>query len=174
MEHPRRLESAPVVPWKPQILYCETLCEDNYSNLQNALTSFYMVKKCIALFQFILWKRLVCSLSNLEHQKYPARFQAVILVFMWCLQDGTYELNHPFDLNMYLDIVLKVVLHSAGSRKIIFSCFHPDICTMLVYKCDHNIYTWFIWINSCCKVTSVYTSTPMFHLHYYYVAFCMS
>lgn len=54
---------------------------------------------------------------------------------MSCLQDGTYELNHPFDLNMYLDTILKVVLHSAGSRKIIFSCFHPDICTMLVIGC---------------------------------------
>jgi hypothetical protein len=72
---------------------------------------------------------------------YPPRFQAVILVFMSCLQDGTYELNHPFDLNMYLDIVLKVVLHSAGSRKVIFSCFHPDICTMLVIKCDHSFYS---------------------------------
>jgi len=49
---------------------------------------------------------------------------------VFCLQDGTYELNHPFDMNMYLDTVLKVVLHSAGSRKIVFSCFHPDICTM--------------------------------------------
>jgi len=99
-----------------------------------------MVKQGTSAIQLIVRKRLLCPLSDLEHQKHPARFQAVILLFMSCLQDGTYELNHPFDLNMYLDIVLKVVLHSAGSRKIIFSCFHPDICTMLVIKCDHNFY----------------------------------
>ncbi|PSN43442.1 hypothetical protein C0J52_02644 [Blattella germanica] len=50
------------------------------------------------------------------------------------LQDGTYELYHPFDLNLYLDVVLKVVLEHAGTRKIVFSCFHPDICTMLRLK----------------------------------------
>lgn len=45
-------------------------------------------------------------------------------------QDGTYELNHPFNVNMYLDTVLTAVLQHGGSRKIVFSCFHPDICTM--------------------------------------------
>ncbi|CAG2065045.1 unnamed protein product [Timema podura] len=50
------------------------------------------------------------------------------------LQDGTYEVYHPFDLNMYLDTVLKVVLRHAGTRKIVFSCFHPDVCTMIRLK----------------------------------------
>ncbi|CAG7836348.1 unnamed protein product, partial [Allacma fusca] len=50
------------------------------------------------------------------------------------LKDGSWELENPIELNMYLDMVLKVVLQHAGFRKIVFSCFHPDICTMIRYK----------------------------------------
>ncbi|XP_043204717.1 glycerophosphocholine phosphodiesterase GPCPD1-like [Amphibalanus amphitrite] len=50
------------------------------------------------------------------------------------LQDGSFELCHPFELNSYIDHILKVVLEHSGTRKIIFSCFHPDICTMLRLK----------------------------------------
>lgn len=49
-------------------------------------------------------------------------------------QDGSFELYHPFELNSYIDNILRVVLAHSGSRKIIFSCFHPDICTMLRLK----------------------------------------
>jgi glycerophosphocholine phosphodiesterase GPCPD1 len=35
---------------------------------------------------------------------------------------------------MYLDIVLKTVLQYGGKRRIVFSCFHPDICTMIRLK----------------------------------------
>ncbi|XP_069697586.1 glycerophosphocholine phosphodiesterase GPCPD1-like isoform X2 [Periplaneta americana] len=80
-----------------------------------------------------------------EHQPFPTLRQALDSLephvgfnveIKWTMQlkDGTYELNHPFDLNMYLDTVLKVVLDAAGSRKIVFSCFHPDICTMIRLK----------------------------------------
>lgn len=51
-----------------------------------------------------------------------------------CTQDGTFELNHPFDLNLYLDIILKVVLEYGGDRKIVFSSFNPDICAMIRLK----------------------------------------
>ncbi|KAK6618959.1 hypothetical protein RUM44_003340 [Polyplax serrata] len=50
------------------------------------------------------------------------------------LKDGTFELNNPFDLNAYVDSVLKVVLKHGGNRKIVFSSFHPDICTTVRYK----------------------------------------
>lgn len=50
------------------------------------------------------------------------------------MQDGTFELNHPFDLNLYLDIIIKVVLEHGGNRKIVFSCFNPDICMMIRLK----------------------------------------
>ncbi|XP_058804972.1 glycerophosphocholine phosphodiesterase GPCPD1-like isoform X1 [Phymastichus coffea] len=50
------------------------------------------------------------------------------------LKDGTFELNHPFDLNVYLDTILKVVLEHGGERKIVFSSFNPDICAMIRLK----------------------------------------
>lgn len=61
---------------------------------------------------------------------YPPK--ALVKTFKF-LQDGTFELNNPFELNLYLDTILKPVLQYGGSRKIVFSCFHPDICTMYVY-----------------------------------------
>ncbi|XP_067001505.2 glycerophosphocholine phosphodiesterase GPCPD1 [Anabrus simplex] len=80
-----------------------------------------------------------------EHQPFPTLKQALDgldphvgfnVEIKWTMQlkDGSFELYHPFDLNLYLDIVLKVVLQHAGNRKIIFSCFHPDICTMIRLK----------------------------------------
>nr|CAD7427125.1 unnamed protein product [Timema monikensis] len=80
-----------------------------------------------------------------EHQPFPTLQQAletldphtgfnIEIKWNMQLQDGTYEVYHPFDLNMYLDTVLKVVLRHAGTRKIVFSCFHPDVCTMIRLK----------------------------------------
>ncbi|KAI5641565.1 glycerophosphoryl diester phosphodiesterase family domain-containing protein [Phthorimaea operculella] len=50
------------------------------------------------------------------------------------LDDGTFELNNPFDMNVYVDKVLEVVLKYAEGRRIVFSCFNPDICTMVRNK----------------------------------------
>ena len=58
------------------------------------------------------------------------------------VQDGTYELYHPFELNLYIDTIMKPVLMYGGTRKIIFSCFHPDICTMQVF-CYHWSFIFF-------------------------------
>nr|CAD7452365.1 unnamed protein product [Timema tahoe] len=80
-----------------------------------------------------------------DHQPFPTLQQAletldphtgfnIEIKWNMQLQDGTYEVYHPFDLNMYLDTVLKVVLRHAGTRKIVFSCFHPDVCTMIRLK----------------------------------------
>ncbi|XP_012226995.1 glycerophosphocholine phosphodiesterase GPCPD1 isoform X2 [Linepithema humile] len=80
-----------------------------------------------------------------EHQPFPT-LQTVLqeleqhvgcnIEIKWTMQlkDGTFELNHPFDLNMYLDIILKVVLEYGGDRKIVFSSFNPDICAMIRLK----------------------------------------
>ena len=38
------------------------------------------------------------------------------------------------DLNDYCDIILRVVMEHAKNREIIFSCFHPDVCTMISLK----------------------------------------
>ncbi|CAL8143733.1 unnamed protein product [Orchesella dallaii] len=50
------------------------------------------------------------------------------------LKDGSWELENPVELNMYLDIVLETALKYGGLRRVVFSCFHPDICTMIRLK----------------------------------------
>ncbi|XP_034101324.1 glycerophosphocholine phosphodiesterase GPCPD1 [Drosophila albomicans] len=52
------------------------------------------------------------------------------------LQDGRMEeeFEHVVDRNLYIDCILDVVLRKAGKRRLVFSCFDPDICTMLRYK----------------------------------------
>ncbi|XP_053316388.1 glycerophosphocholine phosphodiesterase GPCPD1 [Spea bombifrons] len=44
------------------------------------------------------------------------------------------NLSSYFDMNLFLDIILKTVLESAGRRRIVFSSFDADICTMVRLK----------------------------------------
>lgn len=80
-----------------------------------------------------------------DHQPFPTLVRALNVVPTTCgfnievkwtmlLKDGSYELQHPFELNHFLDLILEAVLKHAASRKIVFSSFHPDICTMLRLK----------------------------------------
>ncbi|XP_068150445.1 glycerophosphocholine phosphodiesterase GPCPD1 [Drosophila tropicalis] len=52
------------------------------------------------------------------------------------LQDGRMEeeFEHVVDRNLYIDCILDVVMRKAGTRRIVLSCFDPDICTMLRFK----------------------------------------
>lgn len=50
------------------------------------------------------------------------------------LRDGSYELYHPTDMNLYLDTILEVVLRHGGQRRIVFSCFNPDVCSVIRSK----------------------------------------
>ncbi|XP_054831794.1 glycerophosphocholine phosphodiesterase GPCPD1 isoform X2 [Eublepharis macularius] len=56
----------------------------------------------------------------------------------WICQqrDGIWDgnLSTYFDMNVFLDIILKTVLLKAGRRRIIFSSFDADICTMVRQK----------------------------------------
>ncbi|XP_050808077.1 glycerophosphocholine phosphodiesterase GPCPD1 isoform X2 [Gopherus flavomarginatus] len=56
----------------------------------------------------------------------------------WICQqrDGKWDgnLSTYFDMNLFLDIILKTVLENAGRRRIIFSSFDADICTMIRQK----------------------------------------
>ncbi|XP_077169185.1 glycerophosphocholine phosphodiesterase GPCPD1 isoform X4 [Paroedura picta] len=56
----------------------------------------------------------------------------------WICQqrDGVWDgnLSSYFDMNVFLDIILKTVLIKAGSRRVIFSSFDADICTMVRQK----------------------------------------
>ncbi|KAG7170911.1 Glycerophosphocholine phosphodiesterase GPCPD1-like 2 [Homarus americanus] len=80
-----------------------------------------------------------------DHQPFPTLQRALESVpytcgfnveVKWTMQtrDGTFELQHPFELNHFMDLIIKMILEYAGKRKIVFSCFHPDICTMLRLK----------------------------------------
>lgn len=50
------------------------------------------------------------------------------------LNDGSHELDHSLDVNVYLDTILDIVLKYGGERRIIFSCFNPDVCRMVRLK----------------------------------------
>ena len=76
-----------------------------------------------------------------DHQPFPTLEEAfqhldphvgfnVEIKWTMKLKDGTYELYHPLELNLYVDVILKSILQFGASRKIVLSCFHPDICTM--------------------------------------------
>lgn len=42
--------------------------------------------------------------------------------------------DQAFDLNVYLDTILECIFDYAGDRRILFSCFHPEICVALRAK----------------------------------------
>ena len=46
------------------------------------------------------------------------------------MKDGTEEQENPMEMNLFVDQILKMVLRLGGERRIVFSSFHPDICTM--------------------------------------------
>ncbi|XP_042634154.1 glycerophosphocholine phosphodiesterase GPCPD1-like isoform X2 [Cyprinus carpio] len=82
-----------------------------------------------------------------EHQPFPSLsqiFQAVPdhvgfnIELKWISQfkDGSWDakLSTYFNMNQFLDIILTCVLQNAGNRRIIFSCFDPDVCTMVRQK----------------------------------------
>lgn len=50
------------------------------------------------------------------------------------LIDGSQELENSFDINLYLDTILDVVLRYGGERRIIFSCFNADACRVIRLK----------------------------------------
>ncbi|KAG1661429.1 Glycerophosphocholine phosphodiesterase GPCPD1 [Nymphon striatum] len=54
-------------------------------------------------------------------------------------KDGTSDVERFWDdLNVFIDTILTCVMKSAGNRRIIFSCFNPEVCTML--KLKQNVY----------------------------------
>lgn len=51
------------------------------------------------------------------------------------LMNGLYENERTIkNPNLYLDCIIDVVLNKAGNRRVVFSCFDPDICAMLRWK----------------------------------------
>ncbi|CAI5442386.1 unnamed protein product [Caenorhabditis angaria] len=48
--------------------------------------------------------------------------------------NGEHECDHYFERNTFVDIILSDVLKHAGNRRIMFSSFDPDICSMVATK----------------------------------------
>ncbi|XP_070843098.1 glycerophosphocholine phosphodiesterase GPCPD1 [Chaetodon trifascialis] len=82
-----------------------------------------------------------------EHQPFPSLsqiFQAIPehvgfnIELKWISQmkDGSWDgnLSSYFNMNTFIDIILSCVLLKGGKRRIVFSCFDPDICTMVRQK----------------------------------------
>lgn len=45
-------------------------------------------------------------------------------------QAGGSELSNFFEYNFYVDTILREILLHAGSRRILLSCFDPNVCVM--------------------------------------------
>lgn len=85
-----------------------------------------------------------------EHQPFPTLADTLDAIdesvgfnieIKWDIErfDGTLEIDRVNkNKNLYVDCILDVVLTNAGNRRIIFSCFDPDLCTMLRIK--QNLY----------------------------------
>lgn len=76
-----------------------------------------------------------------DHQPFPTLEMALSVIdphvgfnveIKWDmeLKDGTRESHHAFEMNLYMDTILKTVLEHGGARKIVFSSFNPDVCTV--------------------------------------------
>ncbi|CAD6193768.1 unnamed protein product [Caenorhabditis auriculariae] len=48
--------------------------------------------------------------------------------------NGEHECDHYFERNEFVDIILADVLNNAGNRRIMFSSFDPDICSLVATK----------------------------------------
>ncbi|XP_053344755.1 glycerophosphocholine phosphodiesterase GPCPD1 isoform X1 [Clarias gariepinus] len=82
-----------------------------------------------------------------EHQPFPSLSQIfqtvpdnvgfnIELKWISQLKDGTWDgnLSTYFNMNQFLDVILTCVLQNAGKRRIVFSCFDPDVCAMVRRK----------------------------------------
>jgi len=64
------------------------------------------------------------------------KFNIEVKYCMHLLSTGQYEegIRHFPERNSYVDVILYDVFQHAGDREILFSCFDPDVCTMLRAK----------------------------------------
>lgn len=76
---------------------------------------------------------LLAPLEVLTHVPTTTGFNIEIKSPLMCL-DGTWEEEHFWERNLYVDCILDALLHAAADRRILFSSFDPDICTMLKMK----------------------------------------
>jgi len=82
-----------------------------------------------------------------EHQSFPTLSQVLDHLDPSCganievkygqtMKDGKEETASQLEMNLFVDQILKTVMRESRDRKIVFSSFSPDICTML--SCKQN------------------------------------
>uniref|UniRef100_A0AC34RJJ2 GP-PDE domain-containing protein n=2 Tax=Panagrolaimus sp. JU765 TaxID=591449 RepID=A0AC34RJJ2_9BILA len=50
------------------------------------------------------------------------------------MKDGAHECENFFERNAFIDVILNDVYANAGKRRIVFSSFDPDMCTLIALK----------------------------------------
>ncbi|KAE9550858.1 hypothetical protein FO519_005939 [Halicephalobus sp. NKZ332] len=50
------------------------------------------------------------------------------------MSDGGHECENYFERNMFIDVILNDVINNAGTRRIVFSSFDPDMCSLIALK----------------------------------------
>uniref|UniRef100_A0A0K0EW81 Glycerophosphocholine phosphodiesterase GPCPD1 (inferred by orthology to a human protein) n=1 Tax=Strongyloides venezuelensis TaxID=75913 RepID=A0A0K0EW81_STRVS len=50
------------------------------------------------------------------------------------LKDGTHECSYYFERNEFIDVILRDIFQYAKDRRIVFSSFDPDMCTIISQK----------------------------------------
>ncbi|KAF7232381.1 hypothetical protein EG68_07645 [Paragonimus skrjabini miyazakii] len=83
------------------------------------LQSFPLLRSC--------FEEVDPNLGFVIEVKYPMEYKA-----------GGSELNNFFEYNFYVDTILREILTYAGPRRILLSCFDPNVCVMLQRK--QNLY----------------------------------
>ncbi|KAH7728979.1 Protein T05H10.7 b [Aphelenchoides avenae] len=63
------------------------------------------------------------------------------------MKDGSHECENYFERNEYIDIILNDVLEHAASRRIVFSSFDPDICSLIALK-QNKFPVLFLWYSN--------------------------
>ncbi|TGZ55484.1 hypothetical protein CRM22_010394 [Opisthorchis felineus] len=95
----------------------EKMDEDDLDPIE--MQSFPLLRSC--------FNELDPDLGFVIEVKYPMDFKA-----------GGCEMGNFFEYNFYVDTILREILSFAGSRRILLSCFDPNVCIMLQLK--QNIY----------------------------------
>ena len=76
-----------------------------------------------------------------EHEPFPTLERALAVIdphvgfnieVKWDMEllDGSRESHNAFEMNLFIDVILRTVLEHGETRKIFFSTFNPDICTV--------------------------------------------
>ncbi|KAK0403776.1 hypothetical protein QR680_017116 [Steinernema hermaphroditum] len=83
--------------------------------------------------------------EGVEHRPFPTLIEAFMNInpetgfnievkYPMMMKNGCHECENYFERNEYIDVILSDVLNHAGSRRIVFSSFDPDICTLISLK----------------------------------------